>query len=121
MLIADAGSTFGGPARVYTHKMDIDAWQRVPVWHDPRRCIANIDDEPLTRKGLEQPQIGEEGRHFLATLLGALDDAQLAALFTAARADQRGGVAGWVELFKTRRRHIEQPVPADPHFRCPNP
>jgi hypothetical protein len=81
-----------GPTRVFTHKMQLDEWRNEPVWRDPRRCVANLDDEPAIRGGLVDPRIGEAGRRFLAALLGALDDGQLAALFRAARADQRGGV-----------------------------
>lgn len=119
MLIGDLGSTFGGPAHLFSHKMTLDAWRHEPVWKVPRRCIANLDDEPATRGGLEEPQIGEPGRRFLAALLGALDDAQLTALFTAARAGQRGGVAEWVAVFKERRRQIEEPIAEDLAFRCP--
>jgi hypothetical protein len=113
MMIADNGTTFGGPARVFSHKMNLDVWRGEPVWKDARRCIANVTDEPATRQGLEEPHIREPGRRFLATLLSALDDAQLTALFTAARADQRGGGTQWVEEFKRKRDQIVQ-------VRCPD-
>jgi hypothetical protein len=119
LLISDLGSTFGGPAKIWTHKMDLDAWRNTPVWHDARRCVAYVDAEPAARDGLDNPRIGEEGRRFLAALLDGLDDAQLTALFTAARAGQRGGVANWVAAFKEKRRQIAQPVPGEPEFRCP--
>jgi hypothetical protein len=119
LLIIDLGSTFGGPAKIWTHKMDLDAWRRTPVWRDARRCIAYVDAEPAARDGLDNPRIGEPGRRFLAALLDGLDDAQLTALFTAARAEQRGGVENWVAVFKEKRRQIAQPVPEEPEFRCP--
>lgn len=118
-LIQDPGSTFGGPAKVFTHKMALDAWTETPVWEDPRRCIANLSAELAATGGLEHPPIGDEGRRFLATLLDALDDRQLRTLFAVARADRRGGVAGWVTAFKQRREAVRRPVPSEPGFRCP--
>jgi hypothetical protein len=69
--------------------------------------------------GLARPQIGEDGRRFLSALLRGLDHAQLVALFTAARAEDRGGVERWVAAFEARREQIVHPVPSEPRFRCP--
>jgi hypothetical protein len=119
MLIHDLGSAFGGPSLFATHKMSLDAWRAAPVWKDARRCIANVTSERDATDGLDLPRIGEDGRRFLATLLGALDERQITALFTAARAERHGGVAGWVAAFRDRREQVVHPLPADPGFRCP--
>jgi hypothetical protein len=119
MLIDDLGSVFGGPALFATHKMTLDAWERRPVWKDARHCIAEVTSELDAADGLVRPHIGEDGRRFLATLLSALDERQIRALFTAARADQRGGVERWVAAFLRRREQIVHPVPEDATFRCP--
>lgn len=119
MLIQDLGSAFGGPSWFATHKMKLEAWGREPLWKDARRCIANVSSERDATDGLDDPQISEEGRRFLSVLLDALDDGQIAGLFTAARAEHRGGVARWVDAFKMRRDQVRHPVPGDPSFRCP--
>ena len=120
-VVGDLGSTLGGPARVFTHKMALEAWAGTPVWKDPRRCIANLTAELAATDGLEDPAIGEEGRRFLSTLLDALDDRQVRAIFTVARGASRGGVSGWVAAFERRRDDVRHPVPGDPRFRCPTP
>jgi hypothetical protein len=119
LMIDDLGSTFGGPAKVFTHKMALESWRETSVWENPRRCIANLTGEFAATGGLERPAIGEEGRRFLSTLLDALDDRQLAALFRVARADERGGVAEWVAAFRKHRDAVRRPVPSEPGFRCP--
>ena len=121
LLIQDLGSSFGGPALFATHKMSLDAWRAEPVWKDARRCVASVTSERDARDGLDDPRIGEDGRRFLATLLSALDERQIAALFTVARAERRGDVAAWVATFRAKRDEIVHPVPDDPRFRCPEP
>ena len=120
-LVGDLGSTLGGPARLFTHKMALEAWAGVPVWKDPRRCIANLTAELAATGGIEHPEIGEQGRRFLSSLLDALDDRQLRALFTVARGSRRGGIPQWVAAFKRRRDEVRRPIPAEPSFRCPAP
>jgi hypothetical protein len=120
-MIDDEGSFFGGSRwRVATYKMSLDAWEKRPVWADALRCIADVSGEWDAIEGLVRPQIGEEGRQFLAALLGGLDHRQLIALFTAARAEDRGGVDRWVAAFEARREQIVHPVPSEPRFRCPD-
>jgi len=80
---------------------------------------AAVPEEHDASEGLEHPHIGEEGRVFLARLLQGLDDAQIGALFEAARGERRGGVARWVAAFEAKREQVIHPVPADPNFRCP--
>jgi len=119
VMIHDLGSTFGGPKWFGTKKMRVESWEQEPVWDDPRQCIANLSEEHDASEGLEHPHIGEEGRVFLARLLQGLDDAQIGALFEAARGERRGGVARWVAAFEAKREQVIHPVPADPNFRCP--
>ncbi len=120
LIIQDLGETFGGPKAfgLHTQKMTLDAWRHEPVWTDPERCIANVTGEYDAFHGLVHPHIGEAGRRFLAALLSGLDDRQLTALFTAARADRRGGIAEWVAAFKARREQVVHPL-KDADFRCP--
>jgi len=118
-LVQDLGSTFGGPTRLHAHKMDLEVWKETPVWDIPHRCVANLTAEISATGGLERPAIGDEGRRLLSTLLDALDDGQIRALFEVARAEQRGGVSEWVAAFKRRRDVVREPVPSDPDFRCP--
>ena len=119
MMIHDLGSTFGGPTWIASEKMHVESWEREPVWDEPGQCVANLSDEPSAFHGLEYPHIGEQGRLFLARLLDGLDDAQIGALFEAARGERRGGVARWVAAFRAKREQVIHPVPADPNFRCP--
>lgn len=98
----------------------MDGRRRVAPGKDARKRTANLTKEPDARGGLRHPAIGEEGRRFLGDLLSALSDEQLWALFTAARADRRGGgVDAWVAAFREKRDAVLRPVPGDPAFRCP--
>jgi hypothetical protein len=121
MMVQDLGSVFGGPSLLASHKMSLAAWEKAPLWKDPQRCIAWLTSEPDSSLGIRMPVIGDEGRRFLSTLLDALDDGQIRALFEAARADRRGGVARWVAAFKRRRDGVREPVPGAPTFHCPEP
>lgn len=118
-MVQDLGATFGGPAPIMTHKMNLQAWKQTPVWESPRRCVANLTSEITATGGLERPEIGDEGRRLLARLLDALDDRQVRALFEVARADARGEIAEWVAAFEKRRNAVRRPVPSEPEFRCP--
>jgi hypothetical protein len=119
MMVHDLGSVFGGPTLLGTEKMRVERWEAEPLWHDARRCVANLTAEHGADDGLERPRIAEEGRLFLARLLEALDDRQVARLFETARGDRRGGVARWVAAFDRKREAVRRPVPGEPAFRCP--
>jgi hypothetical protein len=121
MLLDDLGSAFGGPSLTATHKMRLDDWRSRPLWRDPARCIAELTSEHDAHgDGLDHPRIGDDGRRFLARLLGALMRKQVTAMFEVARAGSRGDVAAWVDAFESRRRQVESPVPGDRTFRCPD-
>ena len=118
MLLQDVGVTFG-QANTFnansTGSMNFTAWSRTPVWKDATKCTGNL---PKSFTGtLDNPAISEEGRRFLADLLGELSDSQLHDLFEVSRArlrlrsptDPRSGVASvddWVGAFKRKRDEI---------------
>lgn len=118
MLLQDVGVTFG-QANTFnansTGSMNFSEWSRTPVWKDATKCIGNL---PKSFTGtLDNPAISEEGRRFLADLLGKLSDSQLRDLFEVSRAKlrlrspmaSRSGVASvddWVDVFKRKRDEI---------------
>jgi hypothetical protein len=118
MYIDDLGVTFGR-ANWWNAgdigSMNLAEWSRTPVWKNPKRCIGNI---PQSATGtLNNPEIGEDGRQFLANLLTQLSDDQLHQLFEVARVqarlrnpkDESSGFATieeWVAAFKAKREQI---------------
>jgi hypothetical protein len=126
VAIVDVGATFGGAgrtSRASTAKMNLDAWQRQPVFKDTRdgACHGNLtvslkaggDGEP-------DPFISEEGRAFLSERLHRLTPDHIRVIFTAARVDQMrepqrttGVVAGteivdaWTRIFQDKVRQID--------------
>jgi len=118
MLLQDVGVTFG-QANTFnansTGSMNFGAWSRTTVWKDATTCIGNL---PKSFTGtLDNPAISEEGRRFLADLLGRLSDSQLRDLFEVSRArlrlrspmDPKSGVSSvddWVDVFKRKRDEI---------------
>jgi membrane-associated phospholipid phosphatase len=122
MLINDVGLTFGRANLVNSNivgSVNFQEWEQTPIWKDDARCVGNL---PRSLTGtLKDPVISEDGREFLARRLSALSDAQIRALFEAARIDLRaspvvrgGGPAAqaphaldeWVRVFKDKRREI---------------
>jgi hypothetical protein len=118
MLLQDVGVTFG-QANTFnanaTGSMNFSEWSRTPVWKGATNCIGNL---PRSFTGtLDNPVISEEGRQFLADLLGKLADGQLHDLFEVSRAKLRlrtptnpkSGIASnddWVAAFKRKRDEI---------------
>jgi hypothetical protein len=118
LMISDLGLTFGSA----THSnggddssVNLQRWRAEPVWAESAMCIGNL------RKSftgtLKMPAISEAGRAFLAGLLTQLTDAQLRALFEAARVDLRlrspgralsgfASVDEWTTAFKAKRDEI---------------
>jgi hypothetical protein len=113
-MINDLGLTFGRASELNRNAVasaNFREWSRTPVWSGDRGCTANITRSYTGT--LDHPRIGDEGRRFLAALLGQLSDAQLVDLFTVARFDARpdGGrapasIAEWVDAFKSKRDAI---------------
>jgi hypothetical protein len=120
LMINDLGLTFGhaGLLNKNTDSASLANWAQVPVWKDPGQCVAQLKGS-LTGS-LSDPQIGEDGRAFLAGLLAQLSDAQLRDLFEAARVKRRSSdpssdpardapsasVSQWVTAFKMKRAQI---------------
>ncbi len=118
LMMNDVGLTFGRANRTNatdTGSVNLVAWRRTPVWKDPTGCTGNL---PKSFTGtLDDPRISEDGRRFLAALLGQLSDRQIRDLFEAARVHLRprnpshpsSGFATteeWVAAFKQKRTEI---------------
>jgi hypothetical protein len=96
--------------------VNFEQWSKTPVWRDPTRCIGHIS-KSITGT-LDNPQISEAGRAFLADLIARLTDAQLHDLFEVAQVDRRSrdpddvraagpaSVDEWVAAFKKKRDEI---------------
>jgi hypothetical protein len=118
MLLNDVGVTFGHANAFNANSigsMNFNEWSRTPIWKDQTKCVANL---PKSMTGtLDNPTISEEGRQFLADLLGKLSDGQIHDLFEVSRVhlrlrsprDLKSGVASiddWVDVFKRKRDEI---------------
>jgi hypothetical protein len=110
MMLNDVGRTFG-KANMFNKdepgSVDLKAWAGMSIWKDKTGCVANM---PKSMTGtLENPRIGEEGRRFLAGLLGQLSDGQIHDLFDVARFTRRQPgttIDDWVNAFKQNRDEI---------------
>jgi hypothetical protein len=126
VTIVDAGATFGGAGREsspVTAKMNLEAWQRRPVFRDAAggECRGDLTVSlKAGREGEPDPVISEEGRRFLIDQLHRLTEDHVRAIFRAARVDQlrdvqhthgaaRGvdAVDAWVAVFQDKVRQIE--------------
>jgi hypothetical protein len=124
VTIVDLGATFGGAGRESndtTAKMNLEAWQRKPVFKDAARneCRGELTISLRAHDGEGNPIISEEGRLFLLEQLHRLTPDHVRAIFTAARVDQlnprsghkSAGGAGvideWVAAFQDKVRQIE--------------
>jgi hypothetical protein len=114
-LIQDVGSTFG------PKKVTFASWSERPLWTDPATCEVNMKDMPFAGATFGTARITEAGRLFLADSLRQLSEAQIHALFTAARFpeyhsrwDAGADVANWVRAFQQKVREIadRQPCPS---------
>ncbi len=127
LVMQDLGATFGNgatplllgldittgvlPVGITTEKSKLafEQWRDTPLWKNAGKCVALLRDN--LRGSMQDPQISEAGRQFLADLLVQLTDQQIADMFIAARADERRGfqaaeIKTWVELFKAKRAEI---------------
>jgi hypothetical protein len=118
MLLNDVGLTFGR-ANTFNDNtkggMNLASWSKTPVWKHAKGCVGNL---PKSMTGtLNDPEISEEGRQFLADLMMQLSDAQIHDLFEVSRAhlrlrdpgDVNSGYATldeWVTAFKDKRDQI---------------
>lgn len=115
MMLHDVGLTFG-QANVYNRNgvgsTNLKEWREAPVWKDREKCIGFL---PKSQSGtLDNPQISEAGRQFLAGLLAQLSDAQLQDLFEVARFPERmiggekkgGSVGEWIDAFRHKAAEV---------------
>jgi hypothetical protein len=117
MMVSDVGLTFGRANlfNVNSKGMHYVQWANTPVWKDAKRCVGDL---PKSATGtLNDPEISEAGRAFLAGLLMQLTDDQIIALFEVSRVTLRlrdpgkaksgqATVQEWTELFKRKRAEI---------------
>jgi hypothetical protein len=123
LVIKDLGGSFGMATKLNSSKMHLADWDSTPIWKDATQCIGEM---PRSFTGsLEDPQISEAGRAFLATQLSKLSDRQIRDLFTVSNVEKRGeqidGADGkrrpvtvddWGRVFKRKRSEIVE-------ARCP--
>ena len=126
LIVSDLGATFGGAgdlSRGGKAKMNFAQWSSKRVFKDAASCVGDLDGSIIG--SLQDPAIREAGRRFLAERLALLSEAQIRALFVAARAGDRGEtiqsegvrravtVDDWVQAFKDKRAEIAE-------RRCPS-
>ena len=118
MMINDLGVTWGRANRWNQQprgSVNLAEWEPIPIWRDATGCIGNLSGSFTGT--LKHPVISEEGRQFLANLLGQLSDDQLRGMFEAARIHLRARAPGnarsglatvdeWVMAFKAKREQI---------------
>jgi hypothetical protein len=117
LVIKDLGGTFGKATLTNRSKMSLEDWSSVRVWKDAKQCIGNL---PRSFTGnLEDPQISEAGRAFLAQRLTRLSDKQIRDLFIVSNVMRRKEmieaadgstrpvtIDDWVRVFKAKRAEI---------------
>lgn len=133
LLVQDLGATFGGGGRFTrpdSAKMNLEEWSSKPVWKhvgtgEPGgvACQAHLPKSMAAKDGLDDPEISEEGRRFLAGLLCQLSDTQIDDLFRVARvaempddrnpdgsfkagSDEAGVIRRWAQAFKRKREEV---------------
>ena len=116
LMVTDLGLTFGSASLIVKnkHSASFARWSETPIWKDGDQCVAQLDRSWTGT--LDNPQISEAGRQFLAGLLSQLRDAQLRELFETGRVellsrdpgkdDTPASVDEWVAVFKRKRADI---------------
>jgi hypothetical protein len=115
-IIHDLGASFG------PHKVSLQGWRSTPVWSDPAACRVSMRHLPFLGATFRDTAISEGGRRLVASLLGAMTEAQVRALFNGARfgafeqarwfgpsADERA----WVDAFNDKVRQIVEAGPCN--------
>jgi hypothetical protein len=98
LLLQDVGATFG------PRKVDLDAWEKAPIWADRAACAISMETLPHHGGTFGAARVSESGRQFVIRLLNQLTDAQIEDLFSGARFDQP--VSGWARAFRFRQKQI---------------
>ena len=107
-MLQDVGSAWG------PRKVDLPEWEKAPIWADRKTCTTSMDALPYHGATFNPVKISEAGRKHLGGLLTQLSDAQLEAMFSAARFDRPTGmvfkqttpVSEWVRVFKSKVKQI---------------
>ena len=126
VTIVDVGATFGRAGRESnptTAKMNLDAWQRTPVFRDAGSGSCRGDLTVSLRAGHDgepDPVISEDGRRFLMEQLRRLTPDHVRAIFRAARVEQfidtqhtdesaagASSVDAWVAAFRDKVQQID--------------
>jgi hypothetical protein len=116
-MLNDVGLTFGTASNFNNNETsgaNFKAWEATPVFKHSWGCTGNL---PMSATGtLNDPEISEQGRRFLASLLMQLSDRQIRDLFEVSRVarratpgDEAAGVnvvSDWVRVFKAKRAEI---------------
>ena len=112
LLLQDVGATFGPT------KMDLDAWQKVPMWADRAACTVTMNQLPFDGATFGTATITERGRRLAADLLSQLSEGQLTELFDSARFGEKRGlftpvyaVGDWVRAFMAKAKAISDGPP----------
>jgi hypothetical protein len=105
LVLQDLGATFG------PGKVKHEAWAPTPIWTDKARCVVSLETMPYRGGHFTPIQISEEGRKLLAGKLTQFSEAQIRALFEAARfpdpeTGDVGDVTAWVRTFQDKVRQI---------------
>ncbi|MEO7890328.1 MAG: hypothetical protein ABIW19_10030 [Vicinamibacterales bacterium] len=79
LMLQDVGATFG------PGKVQLAAWQRLPMWTDAAACRVSMEQLPYQGAGFGSAQISEEGRRLLATRFRQFSSSDIAALLQSAR------------------------------------
>lgn len=113
-FIQDLGAPFG------PNKVDLDQWERVPIWADAAQCLVSMQRLPFRGGTFPDARISEEGRQLLSRGLAELTDERIAALFSSARFHEFRGMAGmgnahdvrdWTRVFRDKLRQITERGP----------
>ncbi len=120
LFVHDIGASFASiPGRVVFKKMTLSYWKAQNVWKDTSSCTANIEPPILVFRGLNDPQISEEGRKHLSTRLGRLSDDQVRQIFHLSQVELRKEVVfdgernrlvtveDWLLAFREKQRQID--------------
>lgn len=119
MYISDIGSSFGTGARINLAKelVNYRGWKKQQIWLSTKHCVANIHGIfSIYHSSLNEPEISEEGRKFLAGLLAQVSDRQIEDLFKVGHVERMGPatIEDWKLAFKDKVRQIAEHAPCPP-------
>jgi hypothetical protein len=103
-IMHDLGASFG------PWRLDVEAWEKRPLWKDRARCVVSMKDLPFEGASFPDVEISEGGRRLLGGLLAELRPEQVAELFEGAgvtrfrahRSEASADVSRWVGAFRAQ-------------------